>query len=147
MSLLEVRHALVTRATAATPGAAIPSASTWFENKRHVVGGIEEPPPQDALWYRIIWITNANPGMDGVGNVARVRHTGFMQINVCDPRDVGDVPAGTEAQRIMNCFKPGLQLTYNGQGVTVTSCGRTQGLFDESGAYVVAIRVYWVADV
>lgn len=147
MSLLEVRHALITRATAASPGAAIPAASTWFENKRHIVAGIEEPPPQHELWYRIAWIPGAHPDSDGIGASARTRHTGIMQINVCDPRDNGDVPASTEAERIMDCFPQGLQLAYNGQGVTITSCGRTGGMFDESGAYVVAIRIYWVADV
>lgn len=147
MSLLDVRHALLTRATAASPGAAIPTASTWFENKRHMSGTTETPPPTDALWYRIAWIPGASPNMDGIGQGAKVRHTGIMQINVCDPRDNGDVPVGTEAQRIMDCFKAGLNLTYGTQGVTITGCGRTGGLFDETGAYVVAVRVYWMADV
>lgn len=153
MSLLEVRHALITRATDAAPGAAIPTTSTWFENKRHMVNGVEVPPPTDSLWYRIVWIPGPNPDMDGIGYGAKVRHTGIMQINVCDGRagtdggGLGDVPVSTEAQRIQDCFKPGLQLSYNGQGVTITSCGRTGGLYDETGAYVVAVRVYWVADV
>ena len=147
MSLLDVRAALLTRATAVSPGAAIPTASTWFENKRHMVGTIETQPPIDALWYRIAWIPGPDPDMDGIGFGAKVRHTGIMQINVCDPRDNGDVPVSTEAQRIQDCFKAGTNLAYNGQIVTITGCGRTGGLFDETGAYVVAVRVYWVADV
>ena len=147
MSLLDVRAALLTRATSSAPGAAIPVSLTWFENKRHMSGNTEVAPPTDAIWYRIMWIPGPNPNMDGIGMGAKVRHTGMMQINVCDPRDIGDVPASTEAQRIQDCFKAGTNLFYNGQGVTITGCGRTGGMFDTTGAYVVAVRVYWVADV
>lgn len=147
MSLLEVRHALMTRATSASPGAAIPAASTWYENKRKWNGTTEVSPPTNALWYRIMWVPGPKPNMDGIGAGAKVRHTGFLQINVCEPRDVGDVPVSTEAQRIQDCFKAGLNLSYNGQGVTITGCSRTGGMFNDTGAYVVAVCVYWMADV
>lgn len=147
MSLLDVRHALMTRATSASPGAAIPAASTWYENKRKWNGTTEISPPTDALWYRIMWVPGPKPNMDGIGAGAKVRHTGFLQINVCEPRDVGDVPVSTEAQRIQDCFKAGLNLSYNGQGVTIMSTGRTGGMFDDTGAYVIVVTIYWQADV
>jgi len=148
MSLIDVRHALISRATSPAPGAAIPVDKTWFENKRHMDGTTEIPPPNNALWYRILWVPGPQPNMDGCGAGARVRHTGFFQVNVCEPRDVGDVPMTAEAQRIMDCFKPGTNLVYNNQTVTITSCGMVKGLFDgTTGNPVVAVRVYWVADV
>jgi len=148
MSLLDVRAALLTRATAASPGAAIPAASTWFENKKHMSGVTEIAPPINALWYRIIWMPNAQPNSDGIGQGAKVRHTGFLQINVCEPRDNGDVPMTTEAQRIMDCFKMGLNLSYNSQGVSIIATGMVKGLYDgTTGNPVVAVRVYWMADV
>ena len=134
----EIRAALVSRLIAASPGAAIASASIAWENKTFA-------PVAGTRWYRATFL----PGMANaaaIGDGAQNRHYGLMQIDVCEPKNLGDVLAANEAERIATCYKRGTVLTYTGVLVRIERVYRGAAIPSDDW-YMVPILIEYRADV
>ena len=143
MSLLDVRAALMAKVALT-----LPDARTWYENKKKQDAMKKEIlPPTDRIYFRVFYVPNSRPRMAGIGKGARVRHTGMVQIDVCEPRNVGDVPAQTEVQAILDAFPAWSSLTSGTQTVIITGAGASGGGFNDLGAFAVPVRIFWQADV
>lgn len=135
---LEIRAALIQRLTAVAPGAAVPAASTAWENKTFT-------PTTGTRYYRATFLPG-EPTVPEIGEGSPNRQVGVFQIDVFDPPNQGDVKTATEAERIVACFKRGTVLTYSGVSVQITQVYRKQGTAEDSW-YHVPVIVMWRADV
>jgi len=134
----EIRAALISRLIAVSPGAAISSSSIAWENKSFT-------PVAGTRWYRATFL----PGMAqaaAVGVDAQNRHYGLMQVDVCEPKNLGDALAGTEAERIATCYKRGTVLTYSGVSVRVERAYRGAAIPNEDW-FMVPVLIEYRSDV
>jgi len=134
----EIRAALISRLIAVSPGAAISSSIIAWENKSFT-------PVAGTRWYRATFL----PGMAqaaAVGVDAQNRHYGLMQIDVCEPKDNGDVLPGNEAERIATCYKRGTVLTYSGVSVRIERAYRGSAIPSEDW-FMVPVLIEYRADV
>ena len=69
-----------------------------------------------------------------------------MQVDVCEPKNLGDALAGTEAERIATCYKRGTVLTYSGVSVRVERAYRGAAIPNEDW-FMVPVLIEYRSDV
>lgn len=83
-------------------------------------------PPTNLPWAALWFIPNeksvATLGTDGLDEL-----TGVFQIDLNFPADSGRATAHEFCDVVESRFTSGKKLTYSGQDVTISSCGRSQG--------------------
>ena len=134
----EIRSALLTHVTAASPGCAISAASVSWENKGFI-------PAPKTRWYRATFL----PGQQvaaAIGTAAANRNVGVLQLDVIDAKNTGDVSAQAEAERIAACFKRGTVLTYSGVNVRCERAYRGPAVQYEDW-FFIPVLVEYRADV
>lgn len=135
----DLRAALIARLLAIAPGAAVPSASVAWENKKYI-------PIPGTRYYRATFLPGI-PRPSAIGQDAQNRQVGIFQIDIFDPPDKGDALAATEAERIAACYKRGTALSYNGQALECIKAYRTAGNGNDPAWYMVSVVVEFFADV
>jgi hypothetical protein len=133
----EIRAALVTRLTAASPGAAIPAASVAWEGTNFV-------PAQGTRWYRSTFLPG-EPVTETIGEPSQNRTRGVFQIDVFDTKGTGDAITTAECERLVTCYKRGTVLVYSGVSVYIEKAYRGIGQ-QEVDWYHIPVIVRWRAD-
>lgn len=89
----------------------------------------------------IVW---NNPTVHTLGDHGEDMHTGFVQVLLCFPLGLGDLPMLEVSDRIRNAFKAGGRKWYQDQEVVIENCGigRPEQL---DGKYVSPVSIYWYA--
>ena len=129
-----MQAALITRLTAASPGAAIPAASIHFANKSFTPGSVR--------WYRATFLPGI-PVAAAIGAAGQNRHVGIFQVDLFEPKNIGDGLARVEAERIVACFKRGTVLTYSGVSVMIQESHREAGREDGDWFHIPVIIQFW----
>ncbi len=132
-----VHVALLSRALAAAPGAAIPDAKIAKENV------VFTPPVQDS-WYRETFLPG-EPTAAAIGEGSANRHVGVYALDVFWTKGNGAEAAEAEADRIIAAFPRGLALTTADGIVRITKSYRAPSN-EEPDLYHVPVRVFWRAD-
>ena len=131
MSQSDIKAALIQHYLAGRFG-----LKTAYENR--------EFEPQDGTpWARLTFIP-AQPSVASLGDAGEDLHSGVFQIDLFYPSGTGDGEASTKADAIRASFRAGFSFSYNGQVVTVRSCGRGSGRPDPPW-YRLTISVTWYA--
>lgn len=96
--------------------------------------------PKNLYWFEVFFVP-ATPFQSELGRHGRNRYTGFLQINVCVPLDVGKKALNDRYDKIATMFKRGD--VDRGVGILKTERVSAQQYSDY---YSQPIRVYWQAD-
>ena len=119
----EIRSALISRALAAAPGAALPQ-DVDTSGKHIFIDGLLEVfnPPAGKRWYRLAFIPG-EPVPAALGDVAQNRHVGVFYVTVFWPTQgaaagpTGITNGRQEAERIAQSYKRGTSFAYGGVNV------------------------------
>ena len=133
----EIQTALITRLTAASPGAAVPSASLSVPNYAFT--------PGSTRWYRATFLPGESVAA-AVGVDAQNRHVGIFQVDIFDPKGQGDGLSRQEAERIVSCFKRGTILHCTGGSFIIEKAYRAAGT-EEGDWYQTPVIIQWRGDV
>jgi len=140
-----IEKSLLSRLTAAAPGAAINASLVKWENLNP--GGKTFVPPQTGLWYRA-WFIAGEPTAAALGSEAKNRHVGIFQLDIlCAPAGQGTKTVDDEAERIRKIFARGTVLSSDGQIVVVKKSWVVRPQQDEPAYFKQIVRVAWTADV
>ena len=140
-----VEKALLSRLTAASPGAAITASLIKWENLNP--GGKTFVPPSTGFWYRV-WFLAGEPQAAALGAEAKNRHVGILQIDILyGPAGMGTKAVEDEAERIRKAFARGTVLSDSGQIVVVKKAWVVRPQQDEPAYFKQIVRVSWTADV
>ena len=140
-----IETALLSRLTAASPGAALSAALIKYENLNPA--GAIFVPPSAGLWYRA-WFLDGEPVAAAVGDLAPNRHVGIFQIDVLyGPAGKGTKAVDDETERLRVCFARGTGLIYSGQIVEITKAWVVRPSQDEPAYFKQILKTAWMADV
>jgi hypothetical protein len=133
MSFANIESALLTAYTGGSFG-----LSTAYEN-------VDFSPVDGTAWAMINFLP-AQPEPTSIGQDGIDLHTGVFQIALKYPPNTGRSAVVAKADAIAAVFYAGAHLGYNGQYVTISSCGRSGGgLVD--GWFTVYLTINWWAHV
>lgn len=135
MSLEKVEAALMAKVAEVLTALAIPTAG---ENLR------SPKKDGDPVWAQV-WFNAGQPYAFTMGTGGEDRVDGYVQIDLMYPDGSGNQLSRTHSSTILAAFSGGTGLTYQGQIVTVRSCGRSQGLPNVGNCYKVPITIMWWA--
>ncbi len=136
---MAIRAALVARAIAVAPGAALPVSSVAWEGKKFT-------PVHGTRYYRATFLPG-EPSQAELGDAGRNRHYGLFQIDVFEPANTGDAGAAAEAERIAAAYCRGTVLENSGVSVKCIKSYRTPGDSSDPAWFMVSAIVQWQADV
>lgn len=102
-------------------------------------------PADGKPWAAVSFIPN-QPVVASIGPTGSDEHTGILQIDLYYPVNTGTGQCRDKAQEVMDAYKAGSDVEYNGQHVIITSCGRSTGRA-ANGWYRVIITVEWYAHI
>lgn len=112
-----------------------------FINNNVALPNVEFEPPVDSLWFGLN-ILDDEPESIGLYNKTQERYTGFLQIDICVPLNVGEDEADDVYSFICGLFDVGS--TFD--DVTINKvCKVNAGV--EGKYYKTVVRVYFDADV
>lgn len=136
MSMLKVRAAL---AKAFVDGSYFPAADVAWENVAFT------PRQGNKPWAQWFFLPN-QPVVATLGEGGLDQVDGIVQVDLNYPTGNGDGDAMAKYAEIRDDFKAGTRLTYDGQGVKIRSCGRSQGRL-VGGYYRVSVTITFFAQV
>ena len=102
-------------------------------------------PPATGNWARFTFLPN-NPDIASIGAGGRSSQTGLVQIDLNFPIGGGDGEAMTKYLAVKNAFTEGSRLIYQGQEISIRSCGRSQGRVIDN-FYRVSVSIYFYAQI
>lgn len=114
MSVLKIKSALLEAVKAAAPSTPLEVDNTTLK------------PTAGKPWLQSRFSPNP-PTPITCGDEGEDEMTGYLQVNVNAPGGVGENTHNALLIPLINTFKVGTTLSYEGQEVTVTSAGRAQG--------------------
>jgi len=82
----------------------------------------DHDPRADTPWFEFFLIPN-RPSVVTLGDEGLNEHTGIVQINLNYPLHEGSGAVLQKADEVSNLFKAGSRHTYQGQTVSIISCG------------------------
>lgn len=133
MSLSSVRSALVTAFIASN---AFDADTIAWEN-------VAFTPPTDRPWAAVWFLpSQPTPGTLGPPGKGQDRVNGILQIDLNYPIGSGENLITDTADLINLTFYAGAYFTYNGQSVTIKSCGRGKSAV-VNGFYKIPVTVYF----
>lgn len=134
MSLSNVRSAI---AKAFTDSAIFGANDIQWENKKFT--------PPNKKWAAF-WNFGGEPlaGTLGEGGVNKVES--FVQVDLNYPQDSGEKEANADYETLESIFTVGARLSYSGQQVTITCCGRTNGRI-KNNFWCVPVTIYFYAHI
>lgn len=109
---------------------------TIYENK--VPDELPAPP------FARVFESPNQPSVVTLGNNGEDSHDGFFQIDLNYPLNEGSGDALAKVDEMRAHFKAGTRFTYNGQAVTIRSCGRSAGR-QIDGYFQISITINWYA--
>ena len=107
-----------------------------YENQEHT--------PATGTPYMEVYIIRNQPQPTSLGRAGLDLHTGFMQINLNYPANKGSGTALAKADEIRAIYVAGYKYEFEGQQVTVFSCGASQGR-NNNGWYTLILTIEWQA--
>ncbi len=102
-------------------------------------------PAAGTPWAAVFILPN-QPEVATLGGRGEDVHDGVFQISLFYPPDQGDADIMAKADAVAKHYKAGQRYTYDGQGVLIRSCGRSQGRLDD-GWYRIDLTVNWQSHV
>lgn len=135
MSITKIRSGLV---KVFTDGAFFDATKVAFEN-------VAFTPPPSAPWASVFFLPN-QPSVATLGAGGQDQVTGVMQIDLNYPTNSGEADILAKFEAIKNAFTVGVRPIYQGQEVSIRSCGRSQGRV-VGNFYRISITVMFYAQI
>lgn len=102
-------------------------------------------PPTDEAWAAFFFLP-AQPGVATLGPDGADNQEGLIQIDLNYAPDSGTAEIEANVETLRNAFTAGARFVYEGQAVTIKSCGRNQGRI-VNNFFRVSVSVYFYAHV
>lgn len=102
-------------------------------------------PPTDKAWGSFYFLPS-QPGVATLGPDGADNQEGLVQIDLNHAPDSGSAIAEAQVESLRNLFTAGARFVYEGQTVTVKSCGRSQGRI-VNNFFRVSVSVYFYAHI
>lgn len=135
MSVAKIRSALVTQF----------QAQDLFSNETTAWENLPFVPPSSGPWCGFVFVP-AQPTIATLGPNGYDSQDGFLQLDLNYPPGNGDKAVGDKYDTIKEAFTAGTKLSYQGQEVSIRSCGRSQGRL--VGAYWrVSVTIFFYAQI